>query len=138
MFIWAVILLAVNVAFMSGILYILLFRRGGMNRAPDSSMGDALLADLKKELNEVRAAASQLGSDFERYGRKLSGRTSEIEEMIRKVQAAGREEDIQRLSEDVYSKALRMHRSGVPASDVAKSLGLLNGEAELLFSLKRM
>src|SRR3990172_949785 len=124
MFIWAVILLAVNVAFMSGILYILLFRRGGMNRAPDSSMGDALLADLKKELNEVRAAASQLGS--------------EIEEMIRKVQAAGREEDIQRLSEDVYSKALRMHRSGVPASDVAKSLGLLNGEAELLFSLKRM
>lgn len=136
MVIWAVILLAVNVAFMSGILYILLFRRGAMSRTPDLAAADARLAGLKNELDVVRRTASKLGVDFECYASKLSEQQAEIEEMIGKVQAAGRAEELHR--EDVYSKAVLMHRSGVPASDVAKSLGLLNGEAELLFSLKRM
>ena len=136
MFIWAVILLAVNVAFMSAILYILLFRRGAVLRAADPSPGEALLTELRGEINEVRAAASRLGTDFERYGKRLIERHSEIEEMVMKVHAAGRDDGMHR--EDVYSKALSMHRSGVPAADVARSLGLLNGEAELLFSLKRM
>lgn len=137
MFIWAVILLSINVAFMSGILYILLFRRSAMLRAADTTPAEALLAELRGELIEVRAATARLGTDFEQYGNRLFQRQSEIEEMIGKVQAAGRD-GLQGLSEDVYSKAMRMHSSGVPSTDVAKSLGLLNGEAELLFSLKRM
>lgn len=139
MFIWAVVLLVINIAFMGGILYILLCGRGTAAASPAGSAGTAGIEGLKKELSEIRRAASALGSEIDRAGTDFADRKAALEKIADTV-GAGRGPGAfhEGRTEDVYSKALKMYSSGVPVNEIAKILGLLNGEAELLCSLKRL
>ncbi|MBW7956350.1 MAG: hypothetical protein H3C68_00530 [Deltaproteobacteria bacterium] len=136
MFIWAVVLLVINIAFMGGILYILLCRRGAVP-APAAHTGTADLEKLRTELTEMRRTALALGSEIKRTEAGLSGKRAALEaEPLSALQYRGGTQEGR--TEDVYSKALMMHSSGVPVNEIAKVLGLFNGEAELLCSLKRL
>ncbi|HBG46137.1 MAG TPA: hypothetical protein DDW94_04015 [Deltaproteobacteria bacterium] len=138
MFFWGAVLCGINIAFMCGIFYIVLFRRGAMRQPFSHTAGDALLKELKNELSEVRKASFRLGADIERYGKGLNERQAAIEDMIRKAQAVSAKPSRDDGGEDVYTRALNMYRSGIPAGEVARRLGLLTGEADLLSALKRM
>ncbi|WKZ31835.1 MAG: hypothetical protein QY316_07855 [Thermodesulfobacteriota bacterium] len=133
MFIWAVVLLVINVAFMGGILYILLCRRGAV-AAPGAHAGTYDLEKLRTELTEMRRAASALGSEIRRTEAGLSGKKATLDAVPPALQYSGAPEG----RDDVYSRALKMQSSGVPVSEIARVLGLFNGEVELLCSLKRL
>ncbi|MBE7414823.1 MAG: hypothetical protein HS130_06195 [Deltaproteobacteria bacterium] len=134
MFIWAVVLIVINVAFMGGILYILLFRRGAV-AAPAVHAGTAGLEELRTELTEIRRAASALGSEIRRTEAGLSGKKAALDAGPHgALQYSGAPEG----RDDVYSRALKMQNSGVPVNEIARVVGLLNGEVELLCSLRRL
>lgn len=134
MFIWAVVLLVINVAFMGGILYILLCGRSAV-AAPGAHAGTHDLEKLRTELTEMRRAASALGSEIRRTEAGLSGKKAALDAVPPgALQYSGAPEG----RDDVYSRALKMQSSGVPVSEIARVLGLFNGEVELLCSLKRL
>lgn len=143
--IWAFILLGVNFVFMAGIILIVLFRRGAA--APKSGLyteAEKVLSEVRDELGEVRRAATRIdaaGVGLERFGKGLDQRQADLEQMLRGLQpvaAKGSYIFSEKGDEDIYEKAHKMYRSGVPAGDVAKSLGLLSGEADVLSSLRRL
>lgn len=141
MWLWAVILLVIDMALMGGILYIVLFRKKVARPAlPQAEAIDA--AEIKNELKAVKRAASRLearSEEFERLGAGLKERQAALEALLRKAGAAQRADGAHQADdEDVYAKAVRMLRSGVPESEIARSLGLLKGEAQLLTALNRM
>lgn len=137
MFVWALVLLVINIAFMGGILYILLFRRGGGAPPPIAHTGTAEIEKLRTEIGEIRRAASALGSEIKRTEAGCAERKAAFGGGAANVGQCRGVHDEGR-ADDVYSRALKMYGSGVPVNEIARVLGLLNGEAELLCSLKRL
>jgi hypothetical protein len=131
MILWGVILLIVNLALIGSIFYIILYRKP-VARAQSAPF--AIQDDLVKKLNDGL-------SEVKSVARKLESRSmdlSKYEELIVKAKASANSPRREAQAEDIYSKALKMLKSGVPAGEIARSLGLLSGEAELLSSLHRM
>lgn len=136
---WGVILLAVNLAFLAGILYIVLFKKP-LQRAQGAPVVPLeLIKKLNEELTEIKGVARKLetrSTDLSKYENGLKERQMVLEELISKAKASAAAH--QEGHDDVYSKALKMLKSGVPAGEIARSLGLLRGETELLSSLHKM
>lgn len=135
MIFWGLILLMVNLAFLAGIVYIVFFKRPLARAQGAPSVPIDLLARLGDELKEVRGVARRLetrSADLTRYEAGLRQTEARLDELMRKASATGGARD-----EDIHSRALSMLKSGVPAQEIARSLGLLKGEAELLTSLHR-
>jgi hypothetical protein len=142
MLFWGVILLIINLALLGSIFYIILFRKPV---AGSSSVAAAVQDELVKRLNdglsEVKSVADRFETrsvDLSKYENGLKERQLVLEDLIKKARASANSHQREAHSVDVYSKALKMLKSGVPAGEIARSLGLLSGEAELLSSLHRM
>jgi len=139
---WALILLTINIALLGVIVYIMLFSKRVL-RAQAGSHGseDVLVKSFNEGLDEMRAVARRL----ETRGAELSMRENGLREkhaaleklLLRAMSPADGGRDSSR-GKDIYERALSMLKSGVPSSEIARSLGLLSGEAELLSSLHRM
>lgn len=141
MMLWGVILLIVNLALIGSIFYIILFRKP-VARAAGAPLAvqDDLVKKLNDGLSEVKSVARKLESrsmDLSKYENGLKERQAILEELIVKAKASANSPKRENQAEDIYSKALKMLKSGVPAGEIARSLGLLSGEAELLSSLHR-
>lgn len=139
MVLWGVILLLVNLAFMGGILYIIFFKKPLQRAQGTPAVPIELIKRLNDELAEVKGVARKLetrSNDLSRYENGLKERQIVLEDLISKAKASAAAP--QGGHEDIYSKALKMLKSGVPAGEIARSLGLLRGEAELLSSLHKM
>jgi hypothetical protein len=142
MILWGVILLIVNLALIGSIFYIILYRKP-VARAQSApfAIQDDLVKKLNDGLSEVKSVARKLESrsmDLSKYENGLKERQAVLEELIVKAKASANSPRREAQAEDIYSKALKMLKSGVPAGEIARSLGLLSGEAELLSSLHRM
>lgn len=143
MMFWGVILLIVNLALIGSIFYIILFRKPVARAAhgAPAAIQDELVKKLNDGLSEVKSVAQKLESrsvDLSKYENGLKQRQAVLEELIVKAKASANLPQREAQAEDIYSKALKMLKSGVPAGEIARSLGLLSGEAELLSSLHRM
>jgi hypothetical protein len=142
MMLWGVILLIVNLALIGSIFYILLFRKPvAKAQGSPAVVQDELAQRFSEGIEEVKTVFEKLESrsvDLSRYENGLKQRQAVLEELIEKAKAAATCPQREAGSEDVYSRALKMLKSGVPAGEIARSLGLLSGEAELLSSLHRM
>lgn len=142
MMLWGVILLIVNLALIGSIFYIMLFRKPvARAQGAPAVLQDELLRKLNDGLSEVKSVAQKLESrsvDLSKYENGLKQRQAVLEELIVKARASANSPQREAQAEDIYSKALKMLKSGVPAGEIARSLGLLSGEAELLSSLHRM
>lgn len=142
-------LFVADVILMAGIIYVLLRSRGKRSGAaagaqPDGSSAEAppFTQVLKDEMDGMRNMAAELEkreaaiglyeNDIEQKRKRLDAIIKKAEEAARDMEAAG----ASRLSDDVYIKAMRMMKKGMDPEDVKKSLGLLNGEAELVCALK--
>lgn len=137
---WGVILLLINLAFMAGVLYIVFFKRPLKIAEGAPAVPLELIHKLNDELTEIKGVAKMLETknvDLSRYENGLKERQAVLEDLIRKAKASSADQQKEG-RDDVYSKAFRMLKSGVPAGEIARSLGLLRGEAELLSSLNKM
>lgn len=136
---WGVILLIVNLALIGSIFYILLFRKPVVRAgAAPVAVQEELVRKFNDGISEVKSVAQKLESrslDLSKYENGLKERQAILEELIVKAKASANSPKKEAQAEDIYSKALKMLKSGVPAGEIARSLGLLRGEAELLSSL---
>lgn len=140
MVLWGSILLILNLALMAAIAYIIFFKRPLQKAQGTPSVPIELIQRLNNELTEVKGVAKKLETrsvDLSMYENGLKERQAVLEDLIVKAKASagGPRQDG---NDDIYSKAFRMLKSGVPAGEIARSLGLLRGEAELLSSLHKM
>ncbi|OGP15048.1 MAG: hypothetical protein A2052_05075 [Deltaproteobacteria bacterium GWA2_54_12] len=141
MMLWGVILLIVNLVLIGFIFYIILFRKSvARTQGAPAAIQDELAKKLNDGLSEVKTVFEKLETrsmDLSRYENGLRERQAILEELIVKAKASVNSPRREAQAEDIYSKALKMLKSGVPAGEIARSLGLLSGEAELLSSLHR-
>lgn len=89
----------------------------------------------------VRSVARSLetrSSDLSRYEKGIIEKQAALEALISRTMASADCERKEPQDRDVYARALNMLRRGVPSSEIARNLGLLSGEAELLSSLHRL
>lgn len=143
MMLWGVILLIVNLALLGAIFYIIFFRKPVARTDHGASfVQDELVKNLNDGLSEVKSVARKLesrGLDLSKYENGLKERQAVLEELIVRARASANSPRMEaQAAEDIYTKALKMLKSGVPAGEIARSLGLLSGEAELLSSLHRL
>jgi hypothetical protein len=142
MLFWGLILLVVNLALAGSILYIMLFRKPvTRSQGASAAVQEELVMKLNDGLSEVKTVFEKLETrsmDLSKYENGLKERQMVLEDLIKKARASADSSQRASHSEDVYSRALKMLKSGVPAGEIALSLGLLSGEAELLSSLHRM
>ncbi len=137
MMLWGVILLVINLALLGSIFYIILFRRPVKHAAPAHQ--DELVRKLNGRIDEVKTVFEKLEKksvDLSMHEKGLKERQAALDELMDRAKASSRNKEEH--GEDVYSKAMKMLKSGVPAGEIARRLGLMNGEAELMSSLHRM
>lgn len=137
---WGAVLLMINLAFMAGVLYIIFFKKPLKMSQGAPVVPTELIKRLSDELTEVKGVARKLetrDADLSKYENGLRERQLVLEELITKAKASATHQHKEG-HDDVYSKAFRMLKSGVPAGEIARSLGLLRGEAELLSALNKM
>ncbi|MBI2400660.1 MAG: DUF2802 domain-containing protein [Deltaproteobacteria bacterium] len=142
MMLWGVILLIVNMALIGSIFYIILFRKpvARAQGAPAAEQ-DELVKKFNDGLSEVKTVFEKLETrsmNLSKYETGLRERQAILEELIARARASADSPRMEAQAEDIYSKAFKMLKSGVPTGEIARSLGLLSGEAELLSSLHRM
>ncbi|MCC6501689.1 MAG: hypothetical protein IT362_00970 [Deltaproteobacteria bacterium] len=142
MMIWGVILLIINVALLGALLYILLFRKP-VTRAQVKASGtpEELVKSINDGLNEVKSVARSLetrSADLSMYEKGLREKHAALEELIARTMSSVDARRVEGREQDVYARALNMLKSGVPSSEIARSLGLMSGETELLSALNRM
>ena len=142
MMLWGVILLIINVLLLGALLYIMLFRRPAAKSQVNAyGPPDELVKSINDGLSEVRSVARRLetrSADLSRHENGLIEKQAALEALITRTMASANSERKGPQDRDVYARALNMLRSGVPSSEIARNLGLLSGEAELLSSLHRL
>lgn len=142
MMLWGVILLIINVLLLGTLLYIMLFRRP-VAKSQVNAYGppDELVKSINDGLSEVRSVAKRLetrSADLSRHESGLIEKQAALEALITRTIVSANSERKGPQDRDVYARALNMLRSGVPSSEIARNLGLLSGETELLSSLHRL
>ncbi|MBI5827723.1 MAG: DUF2802 domain-containing protein [Deltaproteobacteria bacterium] len=142
-------LFVADVILMAGIIYVIMRSRGKSAETAADAQANGSSAEaprftqvLKDEMNSLRNMAVELEkreaaiglyeNDIEQKRKRLDAIIKKAEEAAKDVEAAG----ASRLSDDVYLKAMKMMNKGLDPEDVKKSLGLLNGEAELVSALR--
>ncbi len=147
---WTLTLLALDVVFMAGVLYMLSGRgsrltdalvSGGRRDAGPGAEPGILIGELKDELDAVKRTSAQFKEKqvvLEDYERTVMDRGRSLDRMIKEVDKSI--EDIRcssglRDTDDVYKRAMEMVGKGIPVDRVMKSLGILEGEAELISAL---
>jgi hypothetical protein len=146
---WTFGLVAVDLALMGCILYAL-FNRGnsfagslsrpeGMAVESDSS---ELLSRIREELDSAKKLARELDKkrlSLEGYEQSLRRKEKELDGMIATASYVSSKNPLSQRSkaDDVYLRAMKMISKGAPVDEVTDMLGLLNGEDELIDSLKR-
>ncbi|MEK7773963.1 MAG: hypothetical protein AAB307_06400 [Deltaproteobacteria bacterium] len=101
-----------------------------------------LTQELKEEISGLRKVMAELEkrrTSFELYENDIERKGKKLDAMIKRAEDAARDAEAassSRLSEDVYLKATKMMKKGMNPDDVKNSLGLLNGEAELVSALR--
>ncbi len=147
---WTLTLLALDVVFMAGVLYMLSGRGSRITGAlvsmerqgagPGAEPG-ILIGELKDELDAVKRTSAQfkkkqaLLEDFEKTirdrGRSLDRMIKKVDESIEDARYSSGPRD----TDDVYKRAMDMIGKGAPVDSVMKSLGIQEGEAELISAL---
>lgn len=138
---WVIVLSAVDLALMGGILYIMARKKTAERPAFEPAVPLDQVMELKSELTGIKRLSAELErkkAAFERHESIISERTRRLDAAVRQAEDSAKKLEALYVSErndDMYSKAVRMLKSGTPADEVVKSLGLLNGEVELISSL---
>ncbi len=141
-------LLALDILLMSGFLFFI--KKRAEPSAKPAAPGKTLKgrADGLKDLasmNKSQAFTENLShldlkvSDLEHLEKSLLEREKKLDSLTKKVEERLKNIDLlyeEQLNNDIYSLALRMVRKGSSQEDITKKLGLLNGEAELIESIK--
>ncbi|MBI1911731.1 MAG: DUF2802 domain-containing protein [Deltaproteobacteria bacterium] len=148
MIVWAIILFAVDLALMGGIFYILISRRSKYKTVQNQPQEQAnpknsstLIIELKNDITSVKKLAMQLEKkqmDFENYEKTLKANNRKLETVIKHAEASAKNLELlyaDQRSDDNYSKAIKMLRSGTSKEEIVRNLGLLNGEVELISSI---
>ena len=142
-------LFGADMALMAGVFYVLMRSRekkseGIVTAQPDGPTVEAglLTQELKEEISGLRVIIAELEkrrtacelyeNDIEQKRKKLDAIIKRAEDAAKDIEAASSS----RLSDDVYLKAMKMMKKGMNPDDVKRSLGLLNGEAELVSALR--
>ena len=142
MMLWGVILLIINVLLLGALLYIMLFRKpAAKSRETAYGPPDELVKSINDGLSEVRSVARRLetrSADLSKYENGLNEKQAALEALMTRTIVSANSGSREPQDRDVYARALNMLKSGVPSSEIARNLGLLSGEAELLSSLHRL
>lgn len=142
---WAIILLAIDLSLMGGALFIILRRnKAHKASAPQNTLAvqsTPLVIELKNELAAVRALAAELHkkkSEMDDYEKGLRERHKKFEGIISHAEAAAKNIELlylDRKTDDSYARAIKMLKTGKSSDEIVKSLGLPDGEVELLSSI---
>lgn len=139
-------LITINLVLMAVVFALVLaLRKGAFSRPAsvvqniDVETVEAIGNELRGELKSIR----RLIASLDVKGRELDEREARVRSMEARVESIVKKgdecvKDLTLLASDEadsYVKAIKMLKLGVPKDDVAKRLGLLSGEAELISSL---
>ncbi len=141
-------LLVLDILLMSGFLFFI--KKRTEPSATPAVHGKALKdrADDLKDLasiNKTEVLTENLpridlkGTDLEHLEKSLLEREKKLESLTKKVEERLKNIDLlceELLNNDIYSLALRMVRKGSSQEDITRKLGLLNGETELIESIR--
>lgn len=154
MSVWALVLLGVDLLLMGAIIYLLLnpgnlpansivrslMKRDAVKEAP----GAGVITELTEELSRVKKFAAELEKkqkDLDIHGRVLAEQDRKLDRLISEASKPAKKMDAgtpAHGNEELYSKATRMMKAGIPVEEVIRSLGIMRGEAELLSTLSGM
>lgn len=150
----AIIFIALNLALMGLVSYLLITRKEVNKDAVDAAAVKAvaavsiprpmthsdyqIIAELKEEITNVKVVASRLerkNIDLDIKERQFDEKLKRLDILLRSADDAAHRMERHRPAqrdEETYVRALNMIKTGVPPEEVGKGLGLLNGEVELL------
>ncbi|MBI5643126.1 MAG: DUF2802 domain-containing protein [Deltaproteobacteria bacterium] len=145
---WVVVLSVVDIAIMGGIFFIMAGRRtkfaDNLVKGSSESRSDAstaLILSLKDEIAGVKRLYAELEKkklDLDWNERALVEKNVRLDSLIRQADEGAKKIEalyVNQKSDEAYSKAVRMLKTGIPANEVIQNLGLLNGEVELISAL---
>ncbi|MBI5454772.1 MAG: DUF2802 domain-containing protein [Deltaproteobacteria bacterium] len=138
---WVIVLSAVDLALMGGILYIIAGKKTQQRPGPESAPSRDHIKELESEITGIKRLSSELERKkavFERHENTMDERTRRLDAAVKQAEDSAKKLEalyVSERNEDMYSKAVRMLKSGTPADEVVRSLGLLNGEVDLISSL---
>ncbi len=149
---WIVSLMAIDLVFMAGVLYFLSTRPTGPVSMPDSAGAAAdsgayplnLIEELKSELEAVKRSSAEFEKkqqSLEGYEKTIRDRRKSLDRMIKEADKSI--DDIrysppaaaQPRTDDIYKRAMDMLNKGTSVDRVMKTLGIVEGEAELISAL---
>jgi hypothetical protein len=148
---WVFILFVVDVAFMVGILFMLLSYRkssiiantelamAGNAQYPADVEHTAIMDRLKEELSVAESITKRLDKkrqSIEELEASMETNKRAMDKVIKKATVETRVQT--RNWNDDYESAVRMLDSGVSVDEVVDRFGLLSGEAELITSLNNL
>lgn len=147
-----IFLLAADLAIMGGVFYFFLSKKKkdqkknakdpSVRQSPEQAEFRALVFELRERLEELKRVTDELDRrrlDLDFIEKELALKGHKFDAVVKKAEESIKHLDtlsVNRLADDVYSKAVKMMKKGLAEEDITKTLGLLNGEMELLSALK--
>lgn len=138
---WVIVLSAVDLALMGGILFIMARKKTVQRPDPQPAPSRDHFKELETEITGIKRLSTELErkkAAFERHEHTMDERTRRLDAIVAQAEGSAKKLEALYMSErndDMYSKAVRMLKAGTPADEVVRSLGLLNGEVDLIASL---
>ncbi len=138
---WVIVLSAVDLALMGGILYIIASKKIVQRPDPQSAPSRDQIKELESEITGIKRLSTELEKKkavFERHEQTMDERTRRLDAAVKQAEDSAKKLKalyVSERNEDMYSKAVHMLKAGTPADEVVRSLGLLNGEVDLISSL---
>jgi hypothetical protein len=151
---WVISLMVIDLVFMAGVLYFLSTRSAGEASMPDSAAAVAaadpgayplnLIEELKSELEAVKRSSAEFEKkqqSLESYEKTIRDRRRSLDRMINEadksiddIRSSGPADSPQR-TDDIYKRAMDMLGRGTSVDRVMNTLGIVEGEAELISAL---
>ena len=152
---WVISLMALDLVFMAGVLYLLATRGKSIVAGPGLDATAAadppvypleLMEELKGELETVKKSSVELEKkqqSLESYEKTIRSRRKSLDRMIKEadksIDDAGYEAPARtpppQKTDLVYKRAMEMLDKGTSVDSVMNTLGIVGGEAELISAL---
>ncbi len=151
---WVIALMAIDLVFMAGVLYLFSTRSKTEIAAPSSDTPVAepnaypleLIEELKSEIEAVKRSSAEFEKkqqSLEGYEKSIRSRSRSLDRLIKDADsfiddsryAAELKPRAPQKTDLVYKKAMEMLDRGTSMTSVMNTLGIVEGEAELISAL---
>ncbi len=144
---WVISLMALDLVFMAGVLYLLSIRFKADSSTHSSDTADPaaypleLVKELKSELEAVKRSSAEFEKKQESLEKSIRSRRKSLDRLIKEADKSIYDTRssggaaVPQKTDLVYKKAMDMLDRGTSVDSVMSTLGIVEGEAELISAL---